>query len=257
MSSVHPDERVTVPMLRQRWRDVVFAHWPVPAATIDELLPAGLHADTRDGAAWLTLTPFRVEASRPLFAPPVPGVSNFSETNVRTYVVGPDGLDGLWFFTLETNSLSTTIAANAALRIPYRWATAQAVRTPQRLTYHRRRRLTEPAPEQHLSIEIGRPKPPTNVDLATWLTGRWRAWTLIGRRLTFVPVEHEPWPLFDAVLVDQTGTLVTSLGLPELPGDPLLHWSLGVDARLGWPHLVERQHRRVWRHRPGVRVQHR
>jgi uncharacterized protein len=129
--------------------------------------------------------------------------------------------------------VSTTIAANVALGLPYRWATAQAVRTPRQLTYHTCRRLTAAAPEQNVSIGIGRPKPPADVDIAAWLTGRWRAWTLIGRRLAFVPVEHEPWPLSDAVLVDQHGTLLSSLGLPEVPGDPLLHWAPGVDARLG------------------------
>jgi uncharacterized protein YqjF (DUF2071 family) len=62
--------------------------------------------------------------------------------------------------------------------------------------------------------------------------GRWRTWTLIGRRLAVVPVQHEPWPFYDAALADQHGTLLSSLGLPELPGDPLLHWSIGADARL-------------------------
>jgi uncharacterized protein len=109
--------------------------------------------------------------ARPPLVPPIPGVSSFIEANVRTYVVGPDGCDGLWFFTLETNSLSTTIAANAALGIPYRWAAVQAVRTPRRLTYHTRRLLADPAPEQTVSIAMGGPIPPADVDLAAWLTG--------------------------------------------------------------------------------------
>ena len=46
--------------------------------------------------------------SRPAMLPPVPLISNFLDGNVRTYVIGPDGRAGLWFLTLETNSLSTT-----------------------------------------------------------------------------------------------------------------------------------------------------
>lgn len=68
----------------------------------------------------VTLTPFVVEGSRPPIVPPIPGLSSFLESNVRTYVVSPDGRDGVWFLTLETNSLSTTVVARTAIGIPYR-----------------------------------------------------------------------------------------------------------------------------------------
>ena len=44
----------------------------------------------------------------------MPFVSDFTETNLRTYVIGPDGRDGLWFFTLETDSLPTVLGARSA-----------------------------------------------------------------------------------------------------------------------------------------------
>jgi len=75
-------------------------------------------------------------------------VSNFVENNVRSYVVGPDVRVGLWFFTLETNSLSTVIAANVALGVPYRWASAAFRRQSPRVSYRTRRRLADPAPHQ-------------------------------------------------------------------------------------------------------------
>ena len=230
-------------MLLQRWRRVVFLHWPVPADRIDAMLPQGLNVDTWEGDAWLTLTPFHVDGSRPALVPPIPGVSNFIESNVRTYVIGPDGRDGLWFFTLETNSLPTTIGANITLGVPYRWAAAAEHSTGGRTTYRTRRRLADPAPEQSVTIDTRARRSLADTQLTAWLTGRWRAWTTIGRRLAVVPVEHEPWPIRAGELVEQHGTLLASLGLPAIPVAPIVQWSPGVEARLGWPSLHGRADR--------------
>jgi len=238
MSGAQPEERVTAPLLLQKWRDVVFVHWPVAPEPLVDMLPAGLSVDTFEGQAWLTLTPLRVEGSRPPLVPPLRGVSNFVENNVRSYVVGPDGRDGLWFFTLETNSLSTVVAANVALGVPYRWASAAFGRQGARVSYRTRRRLADPAPHQSVTVEPHEPGDLADVDLAFWLTGRWRAWSATGGRLVAVPVEHEPWPLSPATLVEQRGTLLESLGLEPLAASPLVHWSPGVDARFGRPRFT-------------------
>jgi uncharacterized protein len=105
-------------MLRQRWRDVSFLHWPFDPGVVQALLPAGLHVDTFDGTTWVSLTRFSADATRPLAMPPLPGVSWFPETNLRTYVIGPDGRDGLLFFTLEPDSLLTVAVARTLLGVP-------------------------------------------------------------------------------------------------------------------------------------------
>jgi uncharacterized protein YqjF (DUF2071 family) len=240
MSGAQPEERVRVPMVLQRWRNVVFVHWRCDPDRIGALLPKGLAIDTYDGAAWLTLTPFAVEGSRPPIVPPIPGVSNFAETNIRTYVVGPDGRDGLWFFTLETNSFPTTVAARTALGVPYRWATMEVGGAGNRVTYSSRRRLADPAPAHRTTVATSGVAEVANPRLAAWLTGRWRAWTKTAGRLLVVPVEHEPWPISDAALVDHEDTLLASLGLPEPSGEPVVHFASGVTARLGWPTVMPR-----------------
>jgi uncharacterized protein YqjF (DUF2071 family) len=237
MSGAHPEERVRTPMLLQRWRDVVFVHWPCDPDRLGALLPDRLSVDTRNGSAWITLTPFAVDGSRPPVVPPIPGLSSFIESNVRTYVIGPDGRDGLWFFTLETNSLSTTVAARTALGIPYRWATMERRRSGPRVTYASRRRMGERPPWSRTTVDTARDLGVADAGLAAWLTGRWRAWTRAGGRLLTVPVEHEPWSIADARLVDHEDTLFVSLGLPAAAGDPIVHSSPGVTARLGWPDL--------------------
>jgi uncharacterized protein YqjF (DUF2071 family) len=55
MSGAQPDERVTTPLLLQKWRDAVFVHWPVAPEPLADMPQAGLSVDTFDGQAWLTL----------------------------------------------------------------------------------------------------------------------------------------------------------------------------------------------------------
>lgn len=210
-------------MLLQRWRSVAFVHWPVDPDRISDLLPSGLMVDVYDAAAWLTLTPFAVEGSRPPVVPPIPVLSNFLESNVRTYVVGPDGRDGLWFFTLETNSLSTAVAARTALGVPYRWATMGLSRVGNSVTYSSRRRLADPAPHHRTTVATQSHVRLADDALAAWLTGRWRAWTRLAGRLLAVPVEHEPWAVSDATLVNHDDTLLASLGLPQPLEEPIVH----------------------------------
>ena len=38
-------------IMRQTWRDLLFAHWPVPVAMLRPLIPESLVIDTFDGAA--------------------------------------------------------------------------------------------------------------------------------------------------------------------------------------------------------------
>ena len=104
-----PEEKVPGPAVQQSWRDVTFLHWGYDPAVVKPVLPHGLEPEVRDGQAWVGISPFRVERFRLSVLPPAPGLSSFPETNVRTYAVGPTGRDGIWFMTLEVDSLPATI----------------------------------------------------------------------------------------------------------------------------------------------------
>ena len=220
-------------MLHQRWRNVAFIHWQCDPEMLRPLLPANLEVDTFDGAVWIGLTPLTIEQSRP---PAVPGLSSFPETNLRTYVIGPDGRDGLWFFSLEADSLSTVIAARCLLGVPYRWAAMTVDRTPQRCTYVSRRRRRSTVIGHHIVVGLGSAVAADDVALADWLTGRWRAWSAVNGRLMVVPVEHEPWPLVSAGLVQIDENLTALAGLALAGQPPLVHFADEVSARFGWPH---------------------
>jgi uncharacterized protein len=88
----------------QRWRDLLFMHWRVPAEQLQSVIPAPLQLETFDGSAWIGLVPFAMRDVRPWWSPAVAGISNFLETNVRTYVVHPETGPGVWFFSLDATS---------------------------------------------------------------------------------------------------------------------------------------------------------
>ena len=51
-------------LMEQVWHDLLFAHWTVPVATLRPLVPRELELDTREGAAWVAVTPFRMTGVR-------------------------------------------------------------------------------------------------------------------------------------------------------------------------------------------------
>ena len=85
-------------LLRMRWDDVVFAHWRVTPEVVAARLPDELTVATYDGDAWLGVVGFVMSEIRPRG---VPVGRSFPELNLRTYVTGPDGGRGVYFFSLD------------------------------------------------------------------------------------------------------------------------------------------------------------
>jgi uncharacterized protein YqjF (DUF2071 family) len=211
---------------------MAFLHWPYAVEDIRRLLPADLEVDTYEGTGWVSITPFLMKDFRLGPLPAVPGLSTFPETNVRTYVRGPDGTDGLWFFSLEADSVPTVVGASSLYGVPYQFAD-MAVEEGQVLRYRSRRR-DRPEIGHDIGVRAG-PACAAPSERDHWLTGRWRAYSTVAGRLVKVPVQHQPWSLHDAEVVDLEQSLLSAAGLPEPDGAPLVHYSPGVDVRVGVP----------------------
>ncbi len=91
--------------MHQFLNQVTFVHWPYSPGVMRPFVPARLDLDTFEGTAWVGLVPFLLEDLRFPELPSVPWLSRFPQTNLRTYVCGPDGKQGIWFFSLETARL--------------------------------------------------------------------------------------------------------------------------------------------------------
>ena len=81
-------------------------------------VPDELEIEEFDGSAWLGMTFFRVRALRPRGGLPLPGISNFLQLNIRTYVRGPDGLSGVWFFTIDASSRLAALGVRRVYHVP-------------------------------------------------------------------------------------------------------------------------------------------
>jgi uncharacterized protein len=230
-----PEERVRTPIVLQDWRHVSFLHWRSDPDLVARVLPADLVPDVIDGSAWVTLTPFVVERFRLPGVPALPVLSQFPETNVRTYVHDRAGRDGLWFLSLDAQSIPIVLGANAALGVPYR-AARMSVDQADVVTYDSARRRGNA--RHHIVVRPDRAANDAMSERDAALVGRWRAYSRHLRRLLCIPVEHQPWPIHDATLVELDENLVRAAGLPAPAGDPVVHYSPGVDVRLGPPKVV-------------------
>ena len=47
-----------------------------------------------------------------------PGISSFLQLNVRTYVRGPDGLPGVWFFSIDASSRLAALGVRRIYHVP-------------------------------------------------------------------------------------------------------------------------------------------
>jgi uncharacterized protein len=247
MVSVTTEQHVPVPLMRASWDTMTFVHWRIEPERVQSLLPEGLEADVHDGSAWVGLTPFVMASMRPMGVPDLPGGfsrlggkkalrlthrTSTPETNLRTYVRGPDDRDGLWFLTIDVGHAVLAAALRAAVGAPYHKARLSVERRGDTVTYTGSR---SGAPEFYrLQVQPGDKIVPSNLE--TWLTGRWRAYTSHLGRLMVTPVEHEPWPLRQASLQSLEQNLTDSLDLHNLSEPSLVHFSDGVQkVRIGRP----------------------
>ncbi|MDP4593007.1 MAG: hydantoinase B/oxoprolinase family protein, partial [Beijerinckiaceae bacterium] len=119
------------PVMFRQWRDLLFLHWEYPVEAIQATLPNGLFVDTFAGKAYLGVVPFFMQKIRPRFLPAVPGISDFMELNLRTYVHDKAGVPGVWFYSLDANQWMAVQIARRFFHLPYEYAKMKSSRTPE------------------------------------------------------------------------------------------------------------------------------
>lgn len=225
----------------QWWDQLTFLHWRYRPDQIQPLLPAGLEVEEYDGSAWVGLVPFYLRVGLPGVRP-VPWLSQFVETNVRTYVRSEDGQRGVWFFSLDAARLGAVLVARSTYRLPYFWSQMRLDQRGNRLEYTSRRRW--PGPRNTRSSVVVETGEAFAVDELTeldhFLTARWALYSAPALGLRRAAAFHEPWPLHRARAVHVDDELVAASGLPPPTAEPLVHYSESVTVRIGWPHTIDR-----------------
>ena len=228
--------------LRNRWDDLAFVHWAYDPDEVQALLPAGLRVDTFDDGhgprAWVSLVPVRMRRAGPSLLPPLPWISTFAETNVRTYVVDSAGNRAVWFLSLDAARLPVVAFARWTIGFPYVWSQMSIERVDDRWTYTttRRRWPRSPAATTLLVVDADGVIDPTPLD--EFLTARWGTVARWGRHLRHHPVDHSAWTLRSATIVELDDAAVEAAGLGAPRNDPLVRVAEPIDARFGRPARV-------------------
>lgn len=223
------------PVMYQSWRELLFLHWDVTPAQIQATLPRGLHVDTFDGRAWLGVVPFWMRNIRPRWFPSVPGISNFLELNLRTYVHDDHGTCGVWFYSLDANQSLAVWTARTFFHLNYQHARMHSHRDEQTgwVDYRSHRLGTPPEMANHF-----RYRPASSPRLAE--PGSFEFF-LVERYVLFAPstsgnlstgtVIHEPYQISDVELAEWSDSQLPLNGMMRT-GRPPVHAAMcrGVDV---------------------------
>lgn len=216
----------------QRWRNLLFLHWEVPVEALKERVPAELTIDTFEGRAYVGVVPFTMRDVSPWWSPSVPGVSNFHELNVRTYVHKDGEHPGVWFFSLDAASSIAVIAARAGWHLPYHRASMDLAAEGDTVRYRSRRRWPGPKPADftatyRIGESLGHAAPDT---FEHFLVERYLLFAQSGEALRLGQVHHAPYPIHRAEVTELSESVVSALGLPAPVGPPHVLYSPGVDV---------------------------
>jgi uncharacterized protein YqjF (DUF2071 family) len=172
---------------------------------------------------------------------PIPWISSFPETNVRTYVRDANGDRGVWFLSLDADRLAAVVGARTGLRLPYQWAQMKLDRDSSAVHYTSTRNglMADRPAHSDIEIEFSEPFAPEELtERDHFLTARFRLYTVLAGKLAYVQVEHQPWPLCRARVTKLDQDLIMADGLPAPEGAPLTHYSPGVDVKVAPPVFV-------------------
>lgn len=211
-------------VMYQEWRELLFLHWAVDAKTVQARLPDALQVDCFDGQAWVGVVPFFMRRVRPRFLPTVPGISNFLELNLRTYVVDERGRPGVWFFSLDTSHRLPVWIAQKFFHLPYCNAKMAANEANGIIEYRSTRRDTRSCDAAQVyrwsrdaTLRTAEPG-----SLEFFLVERYRLYSHdLGRdRLYSGQVHHAPYSICDVDLQAYSKELFTLNGFEKPAGEP-------------------------------------
>lgn len=228
------------PVMHQTWGKLLFMHWRISENLLRPHVPDSLEIDTYGDSAWIAITPFTMWDVRalPPYVPPVPGLSALHELNVRTYV-HHNGVPGVWFFSLDTNSSAAVLAARTVYHLPYYYADIKLKEHGRTIDY-RLDRDDDPAAAFKATWKIGDPLPQSQPGSKEFfLTERYILYTEHDEQLYRARIYHEPWPLQKAELTKWGSSMLEASRLTQPQGEPKVHYAEEIDVDIWYLERVE------------------
>lgn len=221
-----PDD---IQVMHQDWNHLLFLHWEMEPDVLRATLPDCLHLDTFEGKAYLGVVPFFMNNIRPRFCPNIPGVSNFLEMNLRTYVHDDSGCPGVWFYSLDANQALAVGVARRAFHLPYQHAEMRASVDTEGWVHYRSKRAWTQVESEFLYRPSTEPSPSVEGSLEYFLAERYLLYTVVRGSLYSGRVHHSPYPLSEAEVLKQDENLLMLSGFhPSGRKADLAHYSRGV-----------------------------
>lgn len=219
-------------ILFQEWCNLLFLHWKYSKEAIQKRLPKGLYVDTFEGDAYLTVVPFFIKNLRLGVLPPLPFLSNFTEINVRTYVYDDKGTPGVYFFSLDINSLIVTQFASKFFHLPYQNSKLTSIITDEKIHISGGRNT-----KMTISMDI---YPSLNSEficaepfsLDFFLLERYLLFTSKDNQLYFLQIHHSPYKISNTPQVNFKSNLLEANNFTLHEQQPnIIHYSkhLSVD----------------------------
>ena len=216
--------------LQMTWRDLLFMHWPVPAAALRPLIPGALTLDTFDGSAWLGVVPFDMRNVHPRFTFNVPGVSNFPELNLRTYVTAQNKA-GVWFFSLDAGNPLAVQLARTGFHLPY-FNARMGCLDLEETVYYQSKRAHRNAPAADFVAAYRPVGEAEKADaLERFLTERYCLYSADPAGKVYRgEIHHQRWPLQRAEAEVQVNRMTAQIGVTLPDTEPLLHFSKNLEV---------------------------
>jgi uncharacterized protein len=198
-----------------------------------------LPIDTWEGEAWVAVAPFEVTGLRLRGTAPLPLLSSFAETNVRTYTT-VDGRPGVYFLSLDAASALAVAGARASYRLPYFLARMAIERSAGEIRY----RSVRVGATASLRVRY-RPAGPVfharPGTLEHFLIERYCLYTVDRGRVRRTDIHHPPWDLQPARAELAENTMTAAAGVPLPAREPLLHYARRQDVVIWAPASARRQ----------------
>jgi uncharacterized protein len=226
-------------VMNQTWHDLLFAHWPVAADVLRDLVPPEFPLDLFDNEAWLGIVPFHMTNVTPRGVPSLPWISAFPELNVRTYVRVGDR-PGIFFFSLDAGSSVAVAAARALFNLPYYSANMTVERVGAGVDYQSTRASDDAAEFVASYAPQGPVFTAAEGTLEYFLTERYCLYHYDHSGAPYrLDIHHPPWRLQSARAHLDRNSMASSVGIEV--GDPaLLHFSRRQDMVAWLPSRLDR-----------------
>ena len=227
--------------MSQRWNDLLFAHWRVPAAAIAPFLPEGLQPDTFQGSAWVGTVPLWMDRFSFRGVPSVPGAGSFPELHFRTYVHDQQtNTPGVFNLSVDIGNLLATAYVRFIFRQPCNWAEMRLTpRTEREFSFYSRRRSLSHAVVFNVRYRgLGPTRRLAEIrsgSLEYFFTERYCLFTKnhAGQAMR-ANIHAVAAPLEDAEAEIQRNDLGAALGIQIPEQEPVLHYSRRLALYI-WP----------------------